>query len=123
MAFKLSGDSPNFTKKYLYPITDAAAPGSRHWEYVTTDTPATVDGAGYITASDSDGAQLAINMLAIGDVIWVYQVGSIDDTRPISEDKATALTDVSVHIVMENDGSVIDLSDELFGGSTVSYGD
>lgn len=126
MAFKLRGTSPNVTKIYLQPIADGAAPGSRVWEYVTADAPATVDGAGYIDATDAttgEDAQLAINMLKIGDTIHVYQVAALDDTRPISEDKAQGITDISVHVVLENDGTVIDLSDELYGGSTVVYGD
>ena len=123
MAFKLRGaTAATNTKVYLQPTSDAAAPGSRHYEYVTADAAATVDGSGYIDNSTADG-QIALDMLLIGDIIWVFQVASIDDTRVISEDKAVGLTDLSVHIVMENDGTAINLSDELFGGSTITYGD
>lgn len=121
MAFKLNGTGSNVTKFYLQPVTDAAAPGSRQWEYVSADTPATVDGSGYIDNSTADG-ETAIGMLAIGDLVWVYQVASIDDSRPISDDKKAGITDISLHLVLDNTGSIIDLSDDLLT-ATPTYGD
>jgi len=122
MAFNLRGTSPNVTKMYLQCIADAAAPGSRIYEYVTTDALATVDGSGYIENSTDEG-DIALDMLKIGDLIYVYVVGSLDDTRSISEDKATALTDIGLFIVMENDGTAINLSDDILGGAAPVYGD
>lgn len=122
MAFKLRGTGENVTKVYLQVVADAAAPGSRIYEYVTTDAVATVDGSGYIDNTTDDG-KIALDMLKIGDLLNVFVVGSLDDTRSISEDKATGLSDYSQHIVMENDGTAINLSDELHGGSSVVYGD
>lgn len=121
MAFKLRGTGENQTKMYLQPVTDAAAPGSRQWEYVSADAPATVDGSGYISDSTDDG-KIALDMLTIGDLVWVYQVSAIDDSRPISDDKKAGITDLSLHIVLENTGSIIDLSDDLLS-ATVTYGD
>lgn len=121
MAFKLKGTTPNFTKMYLQPVTDAAAPGSRQWEYVSADPAATVDGSGYIDNSTDDG-ELALGMLSIGDLVWAYQVASISDSRPISDDKKTGITDLSLHLVLDNTGTVIDLSDDLLS-ATPTYGD
>lgn len=128
MAFKLRGTGTNQTKMYLQPVAAAAAPGSRQWEYVSADTPATVDGSAYISNATDDG-DLALDMLSIGDLIWVYQVASISDSRPISDDKKSGITDVSLHVVLENTGALIDLSNDLFGGAggtfagVVTYGD
>lgn len=121
MAFKFRGDSPNYTKVYLQPIADAAAPGSRIYEYVTDDAVATVDGSGYIDNSTDDG-ETALDMLKIGDLIYVWQVAALDDTRAITEDKANGVTDLSLHIVLENDGTAINLSDDLLS-ITPTYGD
>lgn len=121
MAFKLNGTGSNVTKMYLYPTTSAAAPASRHWEYVSADAATTVDGSGYFSNSTSDG-QIALDMLNIGDMIWSFQVASITDTNTIEEDKKAGVTDVSLHVVLDNTGSIIDLSDDILG-ATVTYGD
>lgn len=121
MAFKLRGTGSNITKVYLQPIADAAAPGSRIYEYVSADPATTVDGSGYISTSTDDG-QLAVDMLQIGDLIYAYQVASISDSRPISDDKKAGITDISLHLVLDNTGSIIDLSDDLLS-VTPTYGD
>lgn len=121
MAFKLNGTGTDVTKFYLQPVADGAAPGSRQWEYVSADAPGTVDGSGYIDNSTADG-EIAIAMLGIGDLIWVYQVASIDDSRPISDDKKAGITDLSLHLVLDNTGSIIDLSDDLLSAAP-TYGD
>lgn len=119
MAFKLRGTGTNATKIYLQPTADGAAPGSRHWEYVSADTPAAVENCGYIDNSTEDG-ELAINMLQVGDLIWVYQVAAIDDSRPISQDKAGGVTDLSLHVVLVKTSAFVNLSDDLLG-ATVTY--
>lgn len=121
MAFKLRGTGANSSKMYLFPTSDAAAVGSRQWEYVSADAPATVDGSAYISDSTDDG-DIAIDMLKIGDLIWAYQVGSISDTRSIEDDKSTGITDISLHLVLWNSGTFIDLSDDLLA-ATPTYGD
>jgi len=123
MSFQLRGTSNQYkSKMYLQCVADAAPPGSRIYEYVTTDAIATVDGSGYIDNSTDDG-EIALDMLRIGDIINIFVVGSLDDSRDISEDKATGLSDYGQCIVMENDGTAINLSNELHGGTTLAYGD
>lgn len=129
MAFKLNGSTAGTeTKLYLFPLMYAGA-GVSHWMYVTDDAHTTVDGSAYITASTSDDHQRAIDMLKVGDLIWVYQCGSISDTQTIQDDMAAGITDITLHAVLVNNGSIIDLSDDLFGGDggtfagVVTYGD
>lgn len=119
MAFKLRGTGVNTTKVYLQPTADGAAPGSRHWEYVSADTPAAVENCGYIDNSTEDG-QIAIDMLQVGDLVWVYQVAAIVDSRPISADKAGGVVDLSLHCVLVKTATFINLSDDLLG-ATVTY--
>lgn len=65
------------------------------WHYRTTDTPATVDTAGYFTGD-------AVNMLRVGDVILVQQVDNVDTP--------TSLTASGFHNVLSNDGTTVDVS-------------
>ena len=120
MAFKLKGTGVNKTKIYLQPTADAAAPGSRHWEYVTADAALVVEACGYIVTTSEDG-RLAYDMLQVGDVIWVYTVVAILDTRPISDDKAGGITGLQAVVVVRKDADVLELSGPLFGTTTVSY--
>lgn len=120
MAFKLSGTGSNTTKKYLFPY--AYAGPTTMWCYVSADAATTVDGSGYITAGTNADHDEAINMLRIGDMVWAYQVASISDSRSIEDDMKAGVTDLSLHLVLDNTGSIIDLSDDLLG-STVTYGD
>ena len=120
MAFKLRGTGVNTTKIYLQPTTSAAAPGSRHWEYVTADTNLVVEACGYIVTTTADG-QLAYDMLQVGDVVWVYTVAAIVDTRPISDDKAAGILGVQANVVVRKDADVLELSAPLFGTAAVSY--
>lgn len=119
MAFKMAATNGS-NKQYLIPQTDAG-PMPRQWAYVSADPATTVDGSGYISSGTSDG-DAAIGMLAVGDVINSYQVASIDDTRDIEADMRAGITDYSIHIVLDNTGSIIDLSDDVLG-ATITYGD
>lgn len=85
------------TKKYLW-REDNGANGIGTWVYVTTDAPGVVEQAGYFT----DAAFKAT--CHAGDQIRVYQVGSIDDSRPISEDLRTDMVDYNVHFVIGDTG-------------------
>ena len=80
--------------------------GGKHplkvWHYVTEDPPASVDTTGYFNAKVAE--------LAVGDLIWVYQAADEDDLT-------AGITDVSLHIVLSNDGSAVDVSDDLLGAS------
>lgn len=118
MAFKLNGTGTDVTKFYLYPTADAAAPGSRHWEYVSADAPGTVSDPGYIDNSTSDG-EIALSMLTVGDFVWAFQVSSITDSQTIRDDKNGGITDISLHVVLSNDGSTLNLSTDLLS-ATVS---
>jgi hypothetical protein len=86
------------------------------WFYVSADAATTVDGSNYITE------QAYKDVLGFGDLIWAYQVASIDDTRSIEDDMKAGITDISLHAVLENTGSVVDLSNDLLA-ATVTYGD
>ena len=112
MAFKMAATNGS-NKQYLFPKTDAGV-AIRDWEYVTLDTALTVDTSGYITAGSSDG-DAAIGMLQVGDRIWSNQVTSIDDDQTIEEDMESGIVDVSLHIVLENTGLLVNLSNDLLG--------
>lgn len=120
MAFKLNGLNAAFSKMYLQPTADGAAPGSRHWEYVTADAALTVEACGYITTATADG-QLAYDMLAVGDIVWVFTVAAISDTRTIEADKAAGITGIQAVAVIRKDADVLELSGPLFGTAAVSY--
>lgn len=119
MAFKLKGTGSNTTKMYLFPL--AYAGPLTDWIYVSADAATTVDGSGYITAGTNADHDIAISMLRKGDKIWAYQVASISDSRSIEEDMNMGITDLSLHLVLDNTGSIIDLSDDLLG-ATPTYG-
>lgn len=110
MAFKLNGTGANVTKMYLFPLVEAGP--LREFAYVTTDTAATVAGDGYIDTTTADG-QIGYDMLREGDKVRVYQIASLDDTQPISDDIATGITDYSEHIVVTKTATNINLSDDL----------
>lgn len=63
--------------------------------YYTTDAPATVDTSGYF----DDAAQ----MLDAGDVILVVQVNNVATIGSV--------TAAGWHIVVSNDGTIVDVSD------------
>jgi len=113
MTFKMKGaTAATNTKVYLQPTADGAAPGSRHFEYVTADTAATCAASGYITKATA-GHEEAYDMLQVGDLIWIYTVGSIDDSITVSADKAAGITDISLHVVLVKSATVINLSDDM----------
>lgn len=116
MAFKMAATNGS-NKQYLFPKTEAGI-AIRDWEYVSPDAAAVVDTSGYISAGSSDG-DAAIGMLLVGDRIWANEVASIDDDRTIQEDMESGLTAVSLHVVLDNDGLIINLSDDLLGGTIV----
>lgn len=114
MAFKMAATNGS-NKQYLFPKTDAGV-AIRDWEYISADPATDVDASGYISAGSSDG-DAAIGMLQVGDRIWSNQVSSIDDDRTIEEDMESGITDVSLHIVLENTGLIINLSDDILGAT------
>lgn len=126
MAFKLKSDNADgdvVGKMYLFPKSDAAFQ-CRDWVYVSADADTTVDGSGYIDrandATQGDHPEIAIEMLKLGDLVWAYQVASIDDTRDIEADINSGVADLSLHIVLENNGTVINMSGDVLA-ATVTY--
>ena len=113
--FKARGTGANLTKIYLQPVASQAARGSTHFEYVTEDTPEDFIAESYITNSTEDG-QIAIDRLAIGDIIWFWQVTTIDDEQSISDDKATGVVTVNTYRVSDNDGLTITFEVVSTGG-------
>lgn len=121
MAFKLNGTTAGReTKFYLWRAADYGN-GCSLWYYVSADAATTVDGCAYISNATADGV-IALDMLKIGDVVMAYQVASITDTNTIQEDMKAGITDLSMHIVLDNTGAFIDLSDDVLA-ATVTYGD
>ena len=118
MAFKgvATTSSANLSNKVYFWVKSVDGVGLKTWIYVSADAATTVDGSNYITD------QNFIDVLQPGELIWVYVVGSIDDTRDILADLAAGITDLSLHLVLENTGSVVDLSNDLLA-ATVTYGD
>ena len=111
MAFKMAATNGS-NKQYLFPKTEAGI-AIRDWEYISADSATDVDTSGYISAGTSDG-DAAIGMLSVGDRIWVTEVTAIDDELTIEEDVANGITAVSLHVVLTNDGLIVDLSDGIF---------
>lgn len=108
MAFKRQGVAPDVTKFYLWQWHEGGG-GVATWYYVSADTPAVIEQAGYF--SDEE----ALLTFKEGDRIVAYQVGAIVDTRSIQADIAAGLTTMSEHIVLVNDGSSINISPALVG--------
>lgn len=79
----------------------------KEWMYVTEDTPATVDTSGYFDAK--------VDEIDVGDRVWVYQATDEDDL-------SNGIVDVSLHVVLTNDGTTVNVSDDILG-ATVTYGD
>lgn len=121
MAFKLRAavaGTEIVNKQYFFQMVDG--PACRQFVYVTADAPALVESHGYIDTDDGDDSTQAFNMLREGDMIWVYQVAALDDTRTIEADIAAGLTDKSLHTVLTKTAKALDLSsDELV--ATVTY--
>ena len=119
MAFKARAANGT-NKQYLWKAADYGQ-GVSLWFYVTADTPAAVAISGYIDGDDNDPDQdMAIANLKVGDLIKVYQVASIDDDRTVQEDMEGGIVDISLHAVLINDGSYINLSEDLLA-ATVTY--
>lgn len=96
------------TVVYIGPKTQQNGPfKNRDWFYYTTDSIATVGVQGYI--SDTD----LIAAIRPGDKICVYVVSSLT-ADPL------VFTDYGELLVLSNDGTTIELSSDLHGGSTIT---
>lgn len=79
--------------------------GLKTWFYVSADAPADIEESGYFNEVSGE--------VNVGDKIFAYQVGSIVNTRSTIADIAAGLTTVSEHIVLENEGGVVNISPQL----------
>ena len=115
MAFKKQATlgGTNRRKTYFWCASDYGN-GQKLFHYVTADTPLVVEVSGYF-----DDAELE-TLCKPGDIIKVFQVAAIDDTRSIQDDFAAGLSDVSEHVVLQSDGSGLQISLDLVN-QTVTY--
>jgi hypothetical protein len=110
MAYKGRATSGDLQKQYFWPAYNKGN-GLMHYCYVTADTPATIDLAGYFSTSELG------SLLKAGDSIEVIQVAAIDDTRTIRGDIAAGFRDVNIIYVMNSDTTTINTSPIAFQGS------
>jgi hypothetical protein len=68
------------------------------WEYQTTDALAVVDSASYFTGD-------AINMLRVGDIVFVKTVAAVGVSK--------LPTAAGIMVVSANNGTVVDLNDAV----------
>jgi hypothetical protein len=73
--------------------------GHKLYHYLTTDADTAIDDSGYFNAFASQ--------LDVGDVIVAIKVDDVD--------APTSATGASLHVVVGNDGSVVDTSNTLYG--------
>ena len=112
MAFKPLATSGETTKRYFW-LTANWGQNFRQWIYVTTDSGSTVAVSGYITDQDF------IDAMVTGDFVLVMEVGSISDSREIVDDVSIGgLIDLTLHIVSSNDGTTLDLSDDVLSSES-----
>ena len=109
MAFKGKATSGSAGKVYLWQAEVQGAAVDR-WIYISADAPATVAASGYIDDQDF------IDQIGIGAEVLAIRVGTISDARDIAGDIETGgVTGISKHICVSNDGTTVDLSDDLQG--------
>ena len=82
-----------YNQKHLTLMAHGA--GQQWWAYRTVDTPATVDTSGYFSGE-------AVDMLRTGDLVFVQQVNDADTP--------SSVTAAGWHLVLSNDGAVVDVS-------------
>lgn len=115
MAFKAAATdtTSNYfgTKKYLW-CNVYFGNGNKEWTYVTADAIGTVETAGYLTEA---GFKATVKP---GDRIRIYQVDTISDSRPISDDLLN-IADIHEVMVVGDVGAsaTINVTPGLFGMS------
>lgn len=87
-----------YSKEHLFKVENLRL-GRTVWDYLTTDTAATVDTAGYFNE--------AKDFMRVGDLIIRTQADSV--TAP------TTITAWGFHMVVSNDGTNVDIADALAG--------
>ena len=105
MAFKAKSTSGtlDYNKRYLWEIANLGN-GINHWGYVTADTAAAIDIAGYFSGDE----QVAV--MKPGDRLTVWNVDGIDDTRSIQDDFAAGMNAIWQTVVMSNDGTTVNVA-------------
>lgn len=95
-----------FDSTYLYPIGGNPKRGKvpTMWMYLTTDTAATVDTAGYFDNGSTTNTNMR-NVMMLGDVVLRVTVDSV--TAP------TSVSAVGLHYVNANSSGIIDVADTL----------
>jgi len=116
MAFKGKATATDFTKMYFWKVSEDGA-GMATWRYVSADSVVTVSGSGYI----ADAFFIAMLKGREGDMVQIYQVGSIADTRSIRADMRSGITDIGLCTILDATASLVEMSDDLLG-ATVTYG-
>jgi hypothetical protein len=107
MAYKKEGTADGTgTKKYFWRAADFGN-GLSRWHYVTPDATATCEAEGYF-----DDEELAAT-LRPGDELYIFRVASLDDTRPVHEDIAGGLTDISRHFVTASGSGGVEITADL----------
>jgi hypothetical protein len=105
MAFKMKSTDGtlDFNKAYFWNIHPIGQ-GLQHYAYVTADTAAAIEISGYFS-----DAQL-VSLLKPGDLITVWSVDAIVDTRHIRDDMFAGLNAIYQTVVMANDGSGVQVA-------------
>lgn len=103
------------THKYLWLESGDVV---RTFGYVTDDAMTAVDASGYFSSTSVTGYLDALAMLKIGDRINVYVVTTFNSAKGAKEPGynlalAGNLADTGRVIVVQNDGTTIDTSNEL----------
>lgn len=105
MAFKAKVTTLTFdaNKRYFWKIADLGA-GISQFGYVSADTAAAMEISGYF--SDAE----LVGVMNTGDLLTVWSVDAISDTRSIQDDMYSGLNAIYQTVVMANDGSGVQVA-------------
>lgn len=138
MAFKHQGTTAGYTTKFYFWRMADFGNGVSLFGYVSADTVAVIAMYDYFTqggdtelsgpnhavggveGASTPGGIAKRGIMAPGDLLWVWQVAAIDDTRTIQQDIAAGLADVSLHTVLNSLQGTVNISEDLLT-ATVTY--
>lgn len=83
--------------EYMTLIAHGGPSGFKLYHYLTTDAAAAIDSSGHFDAFASQ--------LDVGDVVLAVTVNSVS--------APTSVSGVSLHVVLSNDGTTVDVSDTV----------
>lgn len=115
MAFKKQS-TPSATaraKQYFWCAADYGN-GQKKFHYVSADAPTTIEVSGYFDDTELE------TLCKPGDLIMAFQVAAISDDRSIQDDLAAGLVDISLHAVVQSDGSGLNVTPDLMS-ATITY--